>query len=676
MNRASVAVGLWILAAGIVLVGWGPAQGQDASAPAGAAAPVDPAKPSDSAPDWASLSPRDLADMARAMPGDDTQLKAARQELAAYVTKTYLKDAVAAKTVTVGDWRALAENLGSDLSLADRAAWLDKIVGAYAGSAEALRGLKPDELKDVIGAAKTLGVSSQTRQVLITRVREAFDAGTVASMKYDDVGAVCDTLSGLGAYPSNDLVAAYVDGSSDWRTLEPRKLADLAGRLTGLGDTASKQQVLVARHVMATYLGSTEAVRSVDLETWGSLTAVGKSLSWKDRKAWVDALKGAFAADDTALLPLVASDVSRLALALDPLDARESHRLAYTWFTKSNQVNAATEADLSAVAGQAVSYKDPSVKDPEAVPKALEEFYTKKAAGPLTFSQHMNMMCCWNAVDNLPKVQEWTLKAYQAVLGSEEAREKVTVLELQGLAHWLYYEQMTGEGKGYPAFAQALARQARQGTLVASEPESLGGVLGTPETRQLLRDEVVDAQGSPRLEVVKILASAYRKTGELAAWLKFLGDRLAAIKDEGDIKALWLLARAYTESVQCQPPVMLRGQEWLEGALKTATSGSLQLEAFQDLVRGYVFIGKYDEALKRLDNPGGLLGGPEFAASLALLRGEVEETRYRRDLEDQAAKGRAVAAYREELRRRLDKAKAQQDAAEVARYTQLLGDKN
>ena len=71
--------------------------------------------------------------------------------MADIVTKTYLKDVVAAKTVAVGDWRALVESLGSDLSAADRAAWLDKIVGAYAGGTEAVRGLKSDELKDVVG---------------------------------------------------------------------------------------------------------------------------------------------------------------------------------------------------------------------------------------------------------------------------------------------------------------------------------------------------------------------------------------------------------------------------------------------------------------------------------------------------------------------------------------------
>ena len=154
-----------------------------------------------------------------------------------------------------------------------------------------------------------LGVTWPTQSALIARIRGAYDAGTVAGVKFEDVAAVCDTLRELGSRPSNDLVVTYVDKSSEWRSFEPAKLGDLASRLDGLGGVAAKQQVAVAKHVMATYLGSVDTVKGIDLATWGKLTPSGRNLSEKDRKTWTEALKAAFAADEGTLLQLPAGSV-------------------------------------------------------------------------------------------------------------------------------------------------------------------------------------------------------------------------------------------------------------------------------------------------------------------------------------------------------------------------------
>jgi hypothetical protein len=627
MNRVNMAVGLWVLAVGVALLGWGSAYGEDAAAPADGGGT-----------DWAAFSPRDLADMARAMPGDDAQLKAARLELAAYVTKAYLKDAVAAKTVAVGDWRALAESLGSDLSSADRAAWLDKIVGAYAGNAEAVRGLKADELRDVVGAAKTLGVSWQTRQVLVTRVREAFDAGTVAGMKFEDVGGVCDTLRELGARPSDDLVMTYVDKSSEWRSFEPEKLGALAGRLDGLGGVAAKQQIAVAKHVMATYLGSADTVKGIDLATWGKLTPSGRNLSGKDRKAWTAALKAAFAADEGALLQLSAGSVLGVTGALAPLDSRQSEGMAYTWLTKSDLAKGVTEDELTRLAGTAVVYEGVPRAKREDMLKMLDAFYAAKGADALTYEQYMNVMCCWNVLETVPKVQEWTMRLYQSVLGSEEARQKVTMPVLEALGIWFYHSQMTGSGQDYPALAQALARHAREGTLRSSQPETLGATLGKPETRQILRAELLDSQGQPRPEVARILAWAYRGTPELDGWCTFVDKQVADAK-ASDAKALWTMVKAHTAPVipiEPEPRASLRG---LKQALGVAESDTVRLVVLEDVVRLYE---KYDarvEAVNLLESVKN-----QFGAEAAGAIGARQEKLRGDDAEFQAAAARRLAS--------------------------------
>ena len=78
---------------------------------------------------------------------------------------------------------------------------------------------------------------------------------------------------------------------------------------------------------------------------------------------------------------------------------------------------------------------------------------------------------------------------------------------------------MTGKGKGYPGFAAAVARHLRQGSdIPLSNCQAYALLLGTAESRQIVEDDLLDAQGNPRLAAVKILAGAYAMTGELPKW--------------------------------------------------------------------------------------------------------------------------------------------------------------
>ena len=111
-------------------------------------------------------------------------------------------------------------------------------------------------------------------------------------------------------------------------------------------------------------------------------------------------------------------------------------------------------------------------------------------------------------------------------------------------------------------------------------------MLGTTTTRQVLQNEVVDADGNPRLVVIKILAFIYRDAGFKAwtTWQTFLDSKIAA--SGGDTKACWMLGKAFTESVSNpsgNPKIFLRGKEWMDSALATATSASFRLVVLQGI---------------------------------------------------------------------------------------------
>ncbi len=661
MTRVMVA--LWV--AGTVVAALLFTAGVSAAQEGGGTAPATPS--------WESLSPGDLLWLARQIAGDDPDRKEARQLLAEHVTKTYLASPDATRSVSCWEWKGFAECFSQDLSAPIRTQWQEKILGAYAGSAEALGRLRTNEIYDISGAAVTLGVPFAARAALAGRIRGVFDAAKAGSMGFDDLKPICDALNVLGARSANEVLIAYTETSSEWRSFEPAKLADLAWGLDNLGETAAMAQVVVAKHVMATFLGNADAVRAIGLEAWGLLTQMGRNLPAESRQAWAKVVKEAFAPRESDLLQMEGRDVARLAWGLEVLDRAQAAALARVWLTKSDRMKTADKGDVIGLAYKAVSDGTASPAEREAIPNRMADLLLSQPEQMADFENCALMVSLWEEVGNRSKVQEWMTKAYQCALGSEGARARVSVRTLEQLADWYYRAAMTGPDKGYPGFAQALARHAREGTLVATEPETLSSMLGTPESRQVLRAELLDAGGTPRMGVAKVLSHAYRQAGELTSWREETGRKVSVA--EGDTKASWLLVRAYAESVLSSPPAPLSGKEWLEQSLETAASEPVRLLALDALVRGYAFIAKYDEALGLLDSHRGQFQGAQAQEGMEVLISVVNEARARAESETQQAGLRAARLYEEELVRRLEAARARGDAGEVERYERLLGKK-
>jgi hypothetical protein len=571
--------------------------------------------------------PGELVLLAGVLSGRDDAGKSARSQLAKQLADRYLASPGAARSVTCRQWSSLVDGLRRDLSRATRALWASKL-------------------------------------------REAFDANTLATLKFDEALDLGNALRGLGAPSAYDVLLPGLAKSTEWLSLDPPRLADLAGKLAGLGYQAEEPQSILARHVVATFLSSREKAKSISLKSWRGLTRVGKCLPDEARQAWAKGLKDAFVPDDNALLQMPAGDVTALAGALKPLDKKLADDLTYTWYTgRETGGGLKWGKDLIAAAQMAVSGGRRTQADRDAIVALLEKALASATIKPEEqFDTASQMMRLWLGAGNVKKAEEWAMKAYGIALGTEAARDSVSMNQLDRVATTIH---SFAKGKAFPAFAAALARHARQGTLEVVHLGCVGEVLCTPEARQVLRDELLDSQGSPRLAVVKVLTEAYKKSGESVQWCKALDQGLTEAGG-GDVKAAWLLARACTESVLFSSPNPLYGQKWLEEVLTTAESPSLRLQALEELVRGYAGIGKYEEALKRLDRYGGQFSGTELAQRIPQLRQQVQESQMESAADVQAAKARAAALHRLELKRRLDGARARNDAETAARYERML----
>jgi hypothetical protein len=629
---------------------------------------------------------------------------AARQQWTTGILSAYAGDAAAVQALPIADIRDLAATLAS-LGAADKAAEL--VARSLSG-----RTWKPDDLvalADVLAGLKEAGkaarlqlartvadtqltsvaavrsfsgrnwarvtgalrgdLSADLRAAWSARLREAFDADTVAAMKYDDAAAVGDALGSLGAPLANDIFLGYVERSAEWRSFVPAKLASLAGRVNSLDDLAAKAQLTLAKHIMASWLGSRETVRSVGLETWQTLTRTGRNLPEESRQAWAAAVKDAFAADPQALLQMKPADLLRLSDTILVLDKNQGQGLAYSWLTGSDLVHSTPQNELLPIVSRAVAYEGEAREKRQATLESLEPLLAPQGDQASQLKECMAMTQLWNSLGDGVRVCRWVEKAYAIALGSEEARGKVGVEELQWLASRLYHGEMIAPGKEFPGFAAAVARHARQGTLTSRGAMEMGAVLTTVAARQQVRGELLDAAGCPRFAVAQLLAWAYRQARELPAWKGFVDGQVAAASD-ADARALWTMAKACTqELVPVEPAPALR-LRYLKAALACAPSETVRFAVLEELISFFKDRGGRMNAVELLESVKGQFG-PEQAARIS----ELQETLRREYAGSVAGEARRQAAEARSgdqarlsyYRRCLAQARAQGDSGAAAR---------
>ncbi len=579
---------------------------------------------------WQEMSPGTIRSLAKSARKAEGAGAAARARMVEHLGEEVLASPAATRTFSCEVWEDLAKSLVRDVPPEARARWAE-------------------------------------------RLREAFveDGSTLAALKPSDLFDLSSALGRLGDKPGDDVLVPYVLETKAWHDSDPHRLGEIVGRLDKLGAIGRKALAHVANHIAATCLADTATVRGVGLGRWDGLTPAARALSSEDREAWAQMLRTAFAPDAASLLDLGPEHARQLVGAIRHFDRQQADNLALDWFT-----GAAAEKTLADGADRlgraALTAPRATAEQKAAIAATLEA--QAAGDGPVGFYGCVRIARLWRIAEDWAKARTWFLEAYEAAVGTPEGRQTVSMAVLNDLARYLYDYDLTYEYHGrpvetvaFPAFAEAAARHAREGSLSPRSPAKMATLLASPADRAVVRAELVDAGGAPRLPVAKLLAYAHRDVGESADWRTFLKQQLDAATDP-DSRALWLSALGYAEVLAQDPPDPLARRRRLDEALAVAETEPVRFVVIEELVSVYRQLGRPGEAadlVASLRDQFGAAFGPKLAdleedlrSAQAARRAGEERTQaaaevsrkrwrlgyYRRCLEGARARGDAEAA--------------------------------
>jgi hypothetical protein len=550
-----------------------------------------------------------------------------------------------------------------------RARLADAMISKYvANGGQGMSGLTVDNLTCLAGSLTGLRTSDKSQA---DRVTEAFKAvvGQLGTVMLADPSALAKTpgrqlrqrVAMMGAARDSRggrVVATWVNGNDEWKTWNAVDLTWLSGDLrTAEGDDAEAARRQLISQFAGTVLADAPSVRSLPCEQWSWLVLrLGRSLTAGEKTAWIGRLHEGYSNDPNTLGGLKAFDAGCLLAALGGLGDSQVPAVAWIWLQHTSDMGSSAR-QLTEISHLAAGYGGSS-QDKAAVVAKLET--ALEAAGgtysPARQGEWLGVVKTLVELGEIDKAKQWAMAGYQAALGSDEARAAADAQTLSWAANLLSTASMMDQG--YVAYAQVLARLAHEGKLgdsLAAMVDS-GGPLGTPETRSIVEAEVADPNGCARLAVAGILSRAYRGTNELAAWKAKLDQRIAAAGDTGDLKAGWLLARAYAETLTQVHPYPLRGKDLLNQALAAAQSPSLRFQAVKALVDGYAAIDRHDQGVALLDSVAGQFDGTEMTSAVQKLRQDTLNGKQQMEqgllVSKAAQESRNLRAWQDEMSRR------------------------
>lgn len=641
-------------------------------------------------PEWDALGGDGLVALAKDLADQGDAGKPPRAELIAFVSGKYLAGTEQTRLLTCYHWRELAWYLRGDMSDEVRGNWAGKIRQAFAGTREQLLGLDAASLAYLARALGSHLGHGEVAPQIATYVVEKDTWKALDLFELDWLSCMSWAAGGLGNEArkrlGDHLTATQFSDAANVRTAGVTVWKWFTFYLGGTIPNETREAW--ATKLYEAFASTPEAVAGLKAEDRrtleDTLRALCQELPPDARKAWFARLQAAFIQNDAALAQMGSPDIRSLVDSLVTMDPGQAGRLALKWFQTHDGWRNAPAADLVYLA-YAAAQGDATAT--AAMMGDLEGVWVPADTNePLDLSAIYHLAHTWTLLGDKEKARTWVMRAYNARLGTEAARNSVDVVSLGRLADFMAMVDLTGKDKGYPGFAVALARHAREGTLAEGlanyaprtywapcDPAILALPLGTAETRQTLRDELLDVQGNPRLGAAKVLSVAYQAAGEQDGWLGFLDQKLKDVQNVPDAKARWLLVRGYAAAARSTPPSPLGGRQWLEEALTTTSDASIRSQALRELVDGYVLHRRYDDGLAFLGEVRGRFADPETAKSISALEVRVKDAKAQDAAMAEQARARAAALHREVLQRRLAAARARGDAEAVARYERLLG---
>ncbi|MEM7558875.1 MAG: PA14 domain-containing protein [Planctomycetota bacterium] len=193
----------------------------------------------------------------------------------------------------------------------------------------------------------------------------------------------------------------------------------------------------------------------------------------------------------------------------------------------------------------------------------------------------------------------------------------------------------------------------------------------------LIDEQLAMADGRCNLHLAYIASSAAQGNPDGQAVRDRIDEALADDSISGDMRMTWLLAKAFDISLVGNERVRpVRAIGALEEAMLRAQTTSNRFWALQELVARLGSLGQGDDALALLDRHSGNFTSDQQVADIAAWRAQISELQnYYRDVRETTAAEQASAAlakHVEQLRARLDAARAAGNTSDVNRYEALL----
>jgi len=476
-------------------------------------------------------------------------------------------------------------------------------------------------------------VPAPVRQALAAAIRSVFadNPAVLSELRPDELRALIQTLRELGDPNVGELIPQAMKTSEAWETDDP---AWFLRNLPAFGEGVAAARQRLAQQVEAQCLGSEESIRQVRLASWEAIArSATDALTAEQRARWVQALRGAFVDSGLELTP---KESVSLVKTLTYLGDPNAALYARAWLDRNRDQLAASPPDYGCyMVATAARAGGPAVK---ALLKEADAVYRQRLQeDQVSVDEAVALGWAWLVARDKAKADDWAMQAHNLSVGSEELRQSAGFREVNRVAHLFYAAWMAHEpgrivpDKGYVGFASAAAELARQGALddgmTWQQCRSWGAMLGTAETREILKAALADPAGQPRLAVARIVAWACARNGELDAWREYLDGRIDAAS--GDTKARWLLARAEAEAVRSPRYLAIRGRPWMSQALAAAASEACRVEALARLVLANADAGRFDLAESLLESVRDQFSAECQALELAPLAIRVDDLRNR-----------------------------------------------
>ncbi|MCC5828459.1 MAG: hypothetical protein JJU36_03340, partial [Phycisphaeraceae bacterium] len=370
-----------------------------------------------------------------------------------------------------------------------------------------------------------------------------------------------------------------------------------------LGSRGEAERARVAHHMLQTRASDAAATAEIALVYWDPFSRfLHDVVDQPERRQWAHRLVEAFAESGEQRQALSATDVGRLVRTLGRLDEAVAGGFAAAWLAEAEpaKVQQIRTGDLIAMAGRAChGAATPQRADRIDLLNKLDAIWSQRHDNqPLGINECEAIARLWSRQVAYEPARVWANRALERAVNPENPNYDL----LGRMAHMMHDTGASRPGVENIGYAQALAVLALRGSLWTGPDGKLSGrgwqrrkiayMVNAPQSRAILEAQLLDAQGTPRVDAGRILGWAYRYAGELTAWQNRINTELAREGLTADQQALWLVLRGHAQSLRPVPRQLTRAKSDLDQAFAIAESETARFLILRQLHSYYTTLGQ------------------------------------------------------------------------------------